>query len=29
MKDFIIVGGMCNVSKSYLFNDLVSGKIHR
>ena len=28
MKDFIIVGGMCNASKSYLFNDLVSGKIH-
>ena len=28
MKDFIIVGGMCNASKSYLFDDLVSGKIH-
>ena len=28
MKDFIIVGGMCNASKSYLFDDLVHGKIH-
>ena len=28
MKDFIIVGGMCNASKKYLFNDLASGKIH-
>ena len=28
MKDFIIVGGMCNASKSYLFDDLASGKIH-
>ena len=28
MKDFIIVGGMCNASKKYLFDDLVHGKIH-
>ena len=28
MKDFIIVGGLCNASKSYLFDDLASGKIH-
>lgn len=28
MKDFIIVGGLCNASKSYLIDDLVSGKIH-
>ena len=28
MKDFIIVGGLYNASKSYLFDDLASGKIH-
>ena len=28
MKDFIIVGGMCNASKKYLFDDLVSDKVH-
>ena len=28
MKDFIIVGGLCNASNSYLFDDLVHGKIH-
>lgn len=28
MKDFIIVGGLWAASKSYLIDDLVSGKIH-
>lgn len=28
MKNFIIVGSFCQVSKSYLFDDVVFGKIH-